>query len=1213
MSPEINPESSTRYARDTTRAEWLWRIVAIAQIGALLAMPMGVVADEPAPESTISFDIPQQRADLALTQFAEQANLTLLFPFDGVRDRTANALTGEYTLDEAIEVLLAGTGLTPTFKNALVLDIAIDSDPTKDEDSMNTKNKAGVVAVLAGVLAGGVQAQEPTVTETEIQTSVVTGTVTDARTGANLRGAKITIEETGQWTSTGELGRFRFVSVPEGEFTLTVSFLGYARQSATVGVRGSSVAQNFALRGGTEIEEIVVFGQRSARAQALNQERTAENLTTVVSSDLLGQFEGATLAEALRRAPGISFQESSITGDGTNVIVRGLAPDLNQIRFDGVRLAEGTGTGRSPSIGNLLTDAVSEVTVSKTLLPSQDSAGSGGLIEIKTRGPLDRKKRFFSASIEALTNDGFQEAVQLGGTASGTFGENDDFGMSLTVQYRDLSNTTVGYGRGYSALGQYLPLDDNGNPVLNPFLFNPLMPFPFEDGVDEVFPGQLSSNLNEIDTETLSGTFVAQWRPADNTELRLAFTQSELDTSSNTSSVEFGVENRYVAIPIDELDGEIRGALLWENAFSNIGFDGSFIQVSHDNKFFDTKQDTQVFSIVGNTTEGGWRFDYGIGRSKATNSADAYSWAYGSPGNLIPGLALFNVPTEFIDENGVYSRRDGLIISPFAPVSGADYVLPQFSQAGFDYYNDPTNYLVSPLASDNIVISRSSGENTRDSGFLDIRYDFQNTWIEYVQIGFEYEESRFDTDADPQTSYAALNNLSLGELGFSSFDQNNLAAIGVNAGFFGLRAAEVESFFRNIDSLSQGNNAVLSKTVSERSSVFDPGTFTEEQELAGYLQAKINLRNVEIIGGFRSTNVDVKARTLTSPTLIREDGTPDPVFGAEYRELIDQEASQREILPRIAVNYRPTDELVVRLGYFQSIARPNVRDLSGRQSVFLDLQPVYGPDGDRPFLLVSQGNPDLKPTVSNNFDLSAQLYSQSGGVLGVSFFYKEFENFLEFSSTSSTSQPSNLTLPSDPRFQSLPSDIFVQVTQPVNNDEDAKIWGFEVSAEHQFVTWPGWLSGFGIFANYTYSESEKFFIFEDVFNSVTGEFEDVEIADVPFDQSPEHSGTFAITYSMYGVDASLAYSAQSERLRSFRPNNLSAYNDSDDSLDARFEYRFDWNGTEWRAFVAGSDLLKGSGDPDVLEYIGGNGSPKYYTDGTFFGGRTISIGLSAWF
>ena len=68
-----------------------------------------------ADEHRIRFDIPEQRADLALIQFAEQAAMTFLFPFEEAILRTANRLAGEYTAEEAIVILLQGTGLEPEF------------------------------------------------------------------------------------------------------------------------------------------------------------------------------------------------------------------------------------------------------------------------------------------------------------------------------------------------------------------------------------------------------------------------------------------------------------------------------------------------------------------------------------------------------------------------------------------------------------------------------------------------------------------------------------------------------------------------------------------------------------------------------------------------------------------------------------------------------------------------------------------------------------------------------------------------------------------------------------------------------------------------------------------------------------------------------------------------------------------------------------------
>ena len=102
-------------------------------------------------DDNIPFKIPQQRADTALTLFAEQANLTLVFPFDQVKDITANRLVGNYPIDTAINILLQDTGLMPTFSNQLVLNIAID-DKGK---SMNKNTRKTLLASMVGLFAAG--------------------------------------------------------------------------------------------------------------------------------------------------------------------------------------------------------------------------------------------------------------------------------------------------------------------------------------------------------------------------------------------------------------------------------------------------------------------------------------------------------------------------------------------------------------------------------------------------------------------------------------------------------------------------------------------------------------------------------------------------------------------------------------------------------------------------------------------------------------------------------------------------------------------------------------------------------------------------------------------------------------------------------------------------------------------------------------------------
>ena len=95
------------------------------------------------------------------TQFAEQADLTLIFPFDEVREKTANRLVGGYSVEEAVEILLAGTGLKPKFSNRVVLHIATDNQSEPRGEEMNINKKTGLGVFLAAVFSVGAGAQSP--------------------------------------------------------------------------------------------------------------------------------------------------------------------------------------------------------------------------------------------------------------------------------------------------------------------------------------------------------------------------------------------------------------------------------------------------------------------------------------------------------------------------------------------------------------------------------------------------------------------------------------------------------------------------------------------------------------------------------------------------------------------------------------------------------------------------------------------------------------------------------------------------------------------------------------------------------------------------------------------------------------------------------------------------------------------------------------------
>lgn len=175
------PESSLRRARKNRTARRCGLRVLL-----LLVCGISSARAEPEAEKTFDFDIPGQPADTALTEFAEQADLTLVFPGELVRGRVANELVGTYTLQEGIDLLLEGTGLVPTFRNAIVLSIAADEPPENEGGDMKATKKSGLMALLAGIFAGGAGAQEAgTRTEAE-QTLPIEEIIV---TGSHIRGA----------------------------------------------------------------------------------------------------------------------------------------------------------------------------------------------------------------------------------------------------------------------------------------------------------------------------------------------------------------------------------------------------------------------------------------------------------------------------------------------------------------------------------------------------------------------------------------------------------------------------------------------------------------------------------------------------------------------------------------------------------------------------------------------------------------------------------------------------------------------------------------------------------------------------------------------------------------------------------------------------------------------------------------------------------------
>jgi hypothetical protein len=259
-----------------------------------------------------------------------------------------------------------------------------------------------------------------------------------------------------------------------------------------------------------------------------------------------------------------------------------------------------------------------------------------------------------------------------------------------------------------------------------------------------------------------------------------------------------------------------------------------------------------------------------------------------------------------------------------------------------------------------------------------------------------------------------------------------------------------------------------------------------------------------------------------------------------------------------------------------------------------------------------------------------EYYSNQIGLMRINAFYKHIDNLLEENIEQGVELDlRELDLPDDPHFNDLLADpqrlenLFITVTQTVNNPESARIWGVEGHLERQFTSLPGFWGGFGVYGNLTYAESSKRYTHQWYYSPIFDEngvftggrqLETIILPNIAFEQQPKYSGTLALTYNKYDIDAALTYSDQARRRGEFVPYGLAPYQEQTNSLDLRLAKRLLFGGGEYRVYFEGTDLLKGAADPDLLDGIGGErGVPIYYQNGVYLGGRQFKLGVSASF
>jgi TonB-dependent receptor len=262
----------------------------------------------------------------------------------------------------------------------------------------------------------------------------ISGRVSDP-TGAVIRGAQVSLVGQTAGVGTDEQGLFFINGVAAGAYTLTVTYVGFAPFTKSVDVTaGQTTTVDATLQVEGQQESVLVTAPRaSGEAEALNIQRTADNIVQALTSEVIRSLPNANMADALGRLPSITLERDE--GEGKYVQVRGTEPRLTNATVDGVNLPSQEPGVRQVKFDAIPADLVERVEINKTLLANMDGDGIGGSVNMITKTATDLPTIMLGTTggyTPIINGRGLTENT---GTIGGRFGANKQFGLLIGASY----------------------------------------------------------------------------------------------------------------------------------------------------------------------------------------------------------------------------------------------------------------------------------------------------------------------------------------------------------------------------------------------------------------------------------------------------------------------------------------------------------------------------------------------------------------------------------------------------------------------------------------------------------------------------------------------------------------------------------------------------------------------------------------------------------
>jgi len=782
----------------------------------------------------------------------------------------------------------------------------------------------------------------------------ITGSVTDIARGA-LPGARVELQPNGESVVSNGQGQFILLDLTPGPYRLTVSYLGFAPFSTDVAVSAGGVAHVEAvLQIGMQNEAVTVRGGRErGEVEALNIERTADNVVQVLPEEVITSLPNTNIADAVGRLPSVSLERDE--GEGKYIQIRGTEPRLSNVTIDGIHVPSPEGV-RNVKLDVLPADLVDMVEVNKTLSANQDADAIGGSVNLVTKSAGDRPYVSLLGMGGYTPISGGRPLYQFAGTAGQRFGRDKKFGLLFGGSY-DFN------GRGINdiepAPGVFtLP---NGSNFLGPNTAD-LRNYHY-DRTRYGFGGEADYKLGEMSSVYLRGLF------------------SKFKDFGEDWIYSSGINN-FVSSPTDANNTCGITATSGVQGCGSMGFTDVY-----------RKPAQRIFSTQAGARHavGGTLIAYGLALSQAIYTGGFPRAGFDGPGASDNSVA-FGVDTK----------------NPF---------IPKFPVLNGVNIYDPATYTLGFASTENDSIFE---RDVVGDVSLNKQYSV-GSHLSSFEVGFKGWDARKTQRYDRET-------FNLSGAPMSQF----LSSFKDNSYYFGNYTYGPVTDFQKILAAVQPGGTTPNQAYNLQNA-FD----ISERIWAGYAMNTISVGRLRLQAGLRVES--------TQDSLLANKLNFDPVTGNFVPPAVPQTAknSYVDVFPSVQAQYRLGSDTILRAAYGMGIARPNFGDIA---PYFID-DPTSNPE-------FSKGNPDLKPTHAQNFDVLLERYLKPVGLIQGGFFYKMLTDPIY-----SVTQP----------FQSA------QSVATLINGPGAHISGVEMAWQQRLSFLPGPLNGMGVRANYSYTASRASF------------------------------------------------------------------------------------------------------------------------------------------